>query len=201
MRRTLFALVFAGAISFLHALEVPKEWVEAYEQGRKDEREKIVRELEQTKEILLAILKYKQMLLGGLIPPPLAVDTYSVDKTTGTMEIKRTTKIINPASIDFTALAKLRVDLTKGVKLRSGWWVYLNTQDLSDYEVGYLKNRLMKLGYEPVVWKDVLVASFERKKATAEDIARRISSELGIEFSVAKVDLNGNESAEGDSEQ
>lgn len=185
MRKMLIALSCIPVLSF--ALDVPKEWIEAYEQGRKDERERIIQELGKAREILLSILKYQRMLLGGLVPPPIAVDTYTIDRSTGVMEVKRTTKIINPASVDFSALARLKVDLTKGVKFRSGYWTYISVKDLADYEVGWLKNRLMKLGYEPITWKDVLIVAMEDKRATAEAIAERVKAELGIAPDVERV--------------
>lgn len=191
MKRLLAVALCIPILSF--ALDVPKEWIEAYEQGRRDERERIIQELGQAREVLLAVLKFKRMLLGGLIPPPIAVDTYEIDRTTGVMEVRRTTKIINPSMVDFSALARLKVDLTKGVSLRSGYWVYVDAKDLSDYEVGWVKSKLRKLGYSPFLWKNVLVVSIEEKKATAQALARRVKEEVGVDAHVEKVILSAEE--------
>jgi len=170
-------LVFAFPI-ITFAVNVPKSFVNAYTQGKEDEYREIKKELRDLKGIIEAMLKFREYLIAGKIPPPIVVEEKSLVSTPSGLKAVKKIRIYFPSELDFAKLEDIAVKLGKDYLPQSGYYVYFPIQNLADYQIGYLKLKLKEMGYKPFVYKDWLVAGVYNRKADAKKRAEEITETL-----------------------
>jgi len=199
MRKLLAFSLLSLSLSF--AVNVPQNFIDAYKQGKEDEFTKIRNGIKDLQEIIKGMLKFREYLLAGKIPPPIVVEEKVLVSTPSGIKVKKKIRIYFPSDLDYARLENLAIKLTKDyLPLRSGYYVYFPIQNLADYQIGYLKLQLKRLNYRPFVFKNWLVAGVYEREADAKKNAELINRELhnaqvltnGEEFKYTFVKLGGN---------
>jgi hypothetical protein len=189
-----FSLLSLSGLSY--AINVPAMWIEAYKQGKEDEKEKIVKEIKDLKAVIEGMLKFRYYLIAGEIPPPIVVEEKSLVSTPTGMKVVKKYRIYFPNDIDLSELEKIKTELNESYIPKTGYWVYIDISKMGDYAVGYLKFKLKQLNYNPVIIEKWLVAGIYQSEGNAKENCKRINSLLhnegvledGENFNYIKID-------------
>jgi hypothetical protein len=165
-------------IGLTYAINVPNEFVDAYKQGKEDEKTEIVKEIKDLKSVIEGTLKFRYYLLAGKIPPPIVVEEKKLVSTPSGMKAVKKIRIYFPDDIDFSQLEQVKVELTKDTIPNVGWWIYIDVSKYPDYAIGYLKLQLKKLNYSPKQVGNWLVAGIYKNEGDAKANAKRLNQIL-----------------------
>lgn len=177
MRKLLALPLISLSLSF--AVNVPQNFIDAYKQGKEDEFIKIKNGIKDLKGIIQGMLKFREYLLAGKIPPPIVVEEKNLVSTPNGIKVEKRIRIYFPSDLDYAKLEDLAVKLTKDyLPLKSGYYVYFPIGNLADYQIGYLKLQLKKLNYQPFVYKDWLIAGVYSREANAKKNTEILNRQL-----------------------
>jgi len=176
MGKKLLILPLIPLLTF--AVNVPQNFIDAYKQGREDEFISIKNQVQDLQKTIEGMLKFREYLIAGKIPPPIVVITKELRWAPSGLKAVKKIRIYFPSEVEFAQIEKLAVKLSSDYLPESGYYVYYDAQNLPDYAVGYLKLWLKKLNFKPFTFKNWLVAGVYQREADATSATRRINETL-----------------------
>jgi hypothetical protein len=183
-------LIFALPVSVIadEVTAYKQGWYDGYRKAYRDAFVDFVNNMQEYNQIISAVLNYKKFLTEmGINAYP--VYTYSVSKLAdGTIEVQRSV-VIKPVTEDIVQaefLKKFYEEALQRTKIKTGFWVFVKTNELSKEDIGMYEFIAEEKGLKPVRFGEILIFSIEDRKAQADRIAGILNT-YGIYPEVAYV--------------
>ncbi len=153
---------------------------------------------ETTKQELLDVwslidssLSYRELMIAGEVPPPLAEEKTVLEKRGGVALLKREVKFYPPAYFPVGRIQELRQDLliSKPIVIPKGWAVITQTSEIPLKKIAYYSFLAETDGSNPVYVKkdEILVYDVFQRESDAKNRAEELKR-IGLPAEVVKLE-------------